>query len=378
MKTAINVKKYSEISDRDYEECLTALFRQAGDGSLGLNVERASNTDFGRIDFQVMLRLPQLGQSIRFLVETNSMPRPSQFNFADPRKRDLDAGSKELVIPVLAAPFISKRIAELCEKHGWSWFDLSGNCRIRVPGAIFIERTGFKPIYKQPRPLANLSTAASARVLRALLTPQNAGRVWTQTELKKHCEEHDCGFSFGLVSKVIGHLRDQALIREEDDGFTVSDPIALIEAWGKAYRFDRHRRLTYFTLLKKQELESKLAPLGSLTGKAAYSVFTAAELDAPNVRQNKTWLYVNAAALDDFEQMAQAKQVDSGANIVVLVPEDDGVFYGNTFKLGGSLGRTNPVQTWLDLMHVGGRGEEAAEAILSQCLKPKWKGVSNV
>jgi hypothetical protein len=35
---------------------------------------------------------------------------------------------------------------------------------------------------------------------------------------------------------------------------------------------------------------------------------------------------------------------------------------------------TNPVQTYVDLVKAGGRGEEAAEAILEQRLKPAWAG----
>ena len=34
---------------------------------------------------------------------------------------------------------------------------------------------------------------------------------------------------------------------------------------------------------------------------------------------------------------------------------------------------TNPVQTYVDLFHCGGRGEEAAEALLEQNLKRAWK-----
>ncbi len=62
---------------------------------------------------------------------------------------------------------------------------------------------------------------------------------------------------------------------------------------------------------------------------------------------------------------------------MVLIPEDDGVFYMGDAGCGGRLTCTNPVITWLDLMHVGGRGEEAAEAILKQRLKPIWEGGQN-
>ena len=66
--------------------------------------------------------------------------------------------------------------------------------------------------------------------------------------------------------------------------------------------------------------------------------------------------------------------MDSGENLVVLIPEDDGVFYLGD---GGSTGEqrlscTNPVQTYVDLFHCGGRGEEAAEALLEQNLKRAW------
>jgi len=39
----------------------------------------------------------------------------------------------------------------------------------------------------------------------------------------------------------------------------------------------------------------------------------------------------------------------------------------------GRMGCTNAVQTYVDVWHCGGRGEEAAEALLEQRLKPEWK-----
>jgi hypothetical protein len=267
-------------------------------------------------------------------------------------------------------------MAELCSEHGWSWYDLAGNCRLVVPGSVYIERTGNKPVHHRPKPKANLGTAASARVLRALLMTEPVNRRWTQTDLRKACEP---SVSTGLVSKVVTHLREEAWLTLEDDGrFFVSNPVGLLQVWEKEYRFDRHRRVSYFTLLKGKSLAQMLSDLMRSEGEAAYAVFSAAELDAPNVRQNKTWLYVNDAALDDFERIVGAKRVDSGANLVVLIPEDDGVFYKNRSGEPWELGRTNPVQTWLDLMSVGGRGEEAAEGVLERCLKPGWKGDNDV
>jgi hypothetical protein len=75
-----------------------------------------------------------------------------------------------------------------------------------------------------------------------------------------------------------------------------------------------------------------------------------------------------------FEALTEAKPVDTGENLVVLLPDDDGVFYlGEGGSMGDrQMGCTNPVQTYVDLFHCGGRGEEAADALLEQRLKPGW------
>ena len=111
---------------------------------------------------------------------------------------------------------------------------------------------------------------------------------------------------------------------------------------------------------------------------AAYAAFSAAERQAPHVRQAKTWLYVAEEFLDALGRHAQAKDVDSGENLVVLVPDDSGVFA--TFEAESDVGErrlgcTDPVQTYVDLMRCGGRGEEAAQAVLEQKILPAWKAV---
>ena len=183
--------------------------------------------------------------------------------------------------------------------------------------------------------------------------------------------------SLGLVNKVIRHLCDEAFIEMLDDGgFRVRDPLKLLFAWREAYRFDRHERRSYFTLLQGKRLRDALARLGLQNGGyAAYAAFSAAEFQAPHVRQAKTWLYVREQEVSKFEQLVEAKPVESGENLMVLIPDDDGVFYLGD---GGAMGDcrmscTNAVQTYVDLCHCGGRGEEAAEALLEQRLKPEWR-----
>ena len=183
--------------------------------------------------------------------------------------------------------------------------------------------------------------------------------------------------SLGLINKVVRYLREEAFIEESPGGgFRLRDPLKLLFAWRDAYRFDQHQRRGYFTLLKATELRDALARLGLQTGGyAVYAAFSAADFQAPHVRQPKTWLYVREKEIPKFTRLVEVKQVESGENLVVLVPYDDGVFY---LADGGTMGDnrmacTNAVQTYMDLSHCGGRGEEAAEALLEQRLKPQWR-----
>lgn len=369
------VKKSGESLERELENRLRLLLESIPGLGSGAKVWRNPAASGRPFDIMGELALPRSGEKVELWVECKELPRPSRFPYVALTNDFREDGSRTTKVPVLAAPHISPRMAELCEKHGWSWFDLAGNCRLVVPGALYVERTGIDAVHERPKPKANLGTAASARVLLALLAPQKVGARWTQTALQKYCEP---GVSIGLVNKVVTHLREEAWLEVLDDGtFRVKDPVGLLEVWRKAYRFDRHRRAGYFTLLKPQELQKRLERLNDTeAGEVAYAAFSAADFQAPSVRQNKTWLYVNDAALDEFAEVTEAKRVHSGENLVVLIPDDDGVFYMGDAGYGGRLTCTNPVMTWLDLRHAGGRGDEAAEAILNQCLKPVWEGVT--
>jgi hypothetical protein len=281
---------------------------------------------------------------------------------------------------VLALPFVSPRVAELCAEHGWGWFDLAGNHRLDIPGLLHLQHTGNAPVHQRPRPTANLGTPEAGRVIRALLLPDNAGMRWTQRYMGKHFGELKRPIrepSLGLVNKIVRHLRDEAFIEEFPDvGFRLRDPLKLLFTWRDAYRFERHERRGYFTLLQGKALRAAFFKLDGYSGGfTAYAAFSAAEFQAPHVRQPKTWLFVAEREIPRFEELVEAKPVDSGENLVVLIPDDEGVFYMGDAGMTGEnrMACTNEVQTYVDLWHCGGRGKEAAEALLEQRLKPEWK-----
>jgi hypothetical protein len=64
------------------------------------------------------------------------------------------------------------------------------------------------------------------------------------------------------------------------------------------------------------------------------------------------------------------KEVSSGANVSLLVPYDEGVFYMASEV--DSMRTVCPVQLYLDLKGYKGRGDEAAEAVWQQEISKLW------
>ena len=75
----------------------------------------------------------------------------------------------------------------------------------------------------------------------------------------------------------------------------------------------------------------------------------------------------------DEERIAKVlslKEVTSGANITLLAPYDEGVLYG-TRPIDGVY-VASPVQVYLDLFGMKGRGEEAVQALLDEVIRRSW------
>lgn len=91
---------------------------------------------------------------------------------------------------------------------------------------------------------------------------------------------------------------------------------------------------------------------------------------APAVRYQRATAYV-ADEVGAIAEKLGLKRVSSGANVTLIEPYDNGVFFG-TRELEGSP-VVSPIQIYLDLMQIKGRGEEAATAILEEIIKSLWR-----
>jgi hypothetical protein len=381
-----NVVNIDRLSPREMERLLMARFRDIlGEvfPQSALEISAPPARSLG-IAFVAGVKLPA-GPHLEFLVECKSQPRPSQVPEAPGGTRDTDVPSvaverefaknhtlKRVRSWVLAAPFVSPRLAEVCWDRGWGWFDLAGNCRLSLPGLLYVERKGNPPVHQSARAEANLGTPEAARVLRALLNSEPAALCWkSQRDLQKATEP---AVSLGLVNKIVSHLRSEGhLANDGADGLRVVDPEKLLLAWRDAYRPDRLVRAEWFTLLKAPEIEKAMRELnrGGET-RIAWAAFSAAERQAPMVRQPKYWLMASEAQTEWIHATLKATPVESGANLILLVAPDPG--YLAAAKEEDRAGPcTHPLQTFLDTWHAGGRGQEAAQAVLERRLRPSWE-----
>jgi len=260
---------------------------------------------------------------------------------------------------IFMAPYISPQAAEICRKDGVGYLDFAGNCYLSF-GQVYIEQTGKPNPFRTRRDLVSLFSPKSSRVLRVLLN--NPGKVWKTQELA-----NEAVVSLGQVSNVKKLLLDREWITKQD-GFSLSDPWTLLDEWAKVYTYRKNEVRNYYSLKNIPDIESDLAKVCQENGlEYALTGFSGAARFAPAVRYTRVMAYVYTARVPSFLDL---KEVESGANVMLLLPYDEGVFYGA--QVIDDIRIVSPLQIYLDLKGYKGRGEEAADVLLRDVIKLKW------
>jgi len=195
-----------------------------------------------------------------------------------------------------------------------------------------------------------------------LTDPQKAWRVQTLAE--------EAAISHGQVSDVKRLLEDREWLKGSDTGLLLGDPESLLSEWSKNFNTRKTASRNYCTPKGIAEIEADLARACEAKGIAyALTGFSGAARYAPAVRYQRVMAYV----LPDVEKIAESlslKEVASGANVTLYVPSDEGVLYGARPIDGVCV--ASPVQVYLDLFGVKGRGEEAPKALLEKVIRRSW------
>lgn len=263
---------------------------------------------------------------------------------------------------VFIAPYISPRAAKICLKEDVGYVDLSGNCRLTFD-KVYIEKEGNPNKFKEKRALQSLFSPKAERILRVLLC--NPGKKWKIKVLA-----NISGVSLGLASNVKRLLYDQELISGDRGGFKLEQPKLLLNKWVENYNYRKNEILEFYSLKNIATIEKELSEYSDKNSiKYALTGFSGAARIAPSVRYKKAMFYaadIPEKMIDDLS----LKKVESGGNLLLFIPYDDGIFYLMNEYNGIKV--VSLVQLYLDLKGFRGRGEEAAEALFERIFEKSW------
>jgi hypothetical protein len=273
------------------------------------------------------------------------------------------------VMPVVYAPVISPRVAEVLEQSGVGHVDQAGNCRLRsARHRVLIDLRGRKSPTGRGKGTANPFSPKSSRVVRALLSRPAEG--WKVRELAEH---PDVDVSVGLAAKVKRILVEEGYAIVHRRSLYLRDPVGLLENWAKKYPGPAEQIPMYL----RGDVEAAERAVGEWCRENgvqyALASFSAAWRTAPEVRYNVAAVYVHVRVFDrevfdDLRSSTGAKRVETGANLQLWRPYDRSVFADSEPASPGEQPLTSALQTYLDLKQSAGRGEEAAAAIYEKHL----------
>jgi len=268
---------------------------------------------------------------------------------------------------LVASPFLSKRVMEICREHDIGYLDQVGNCHIETNG-LYLHIEG-RPNTSPGRPrVSNPFAQKSSRVARLLLTYPEQG--WQVQQLAKEAR-----ISLGLASKVKDALLEDGYAIEEDGLLRARDPETLLDAWSHAYKTPYQRAMLY-VMGEVNEVESRIAEwCEAHDNQYGLAEFSGAWKLSPMVRYKQACVAIKSApsrntALDLLGAIG-AKPVESGGNLVLLVTSDESVFMNASEQDGIRV--LSPIQLYLDLHQRPGRAQEGADELLRQQILPRFE-----
>jgi len=268
------------------------------------------------------------------------------------------------VIPLVAVPYMSKAGQRRCEEAGASWIDLSGNAHISAPG-LLVRIEGRPSRFRIRGRPASVFAPMSSRVARHLLL--HPAESFSQRQIARQTKLDE-----GYVSRIVRRMEEGGLVTRESDGrLNASDPQLLLDAWHDEYDFSKHHIVAGHAVARSgDELQFLASELlrGSGIGHAATGLGAA-------------WLYVQFAAfrlvtfyvtqLPDPDVLSDIgfRESGSGANLWLVMPNDEGVFAGQMDRQGVTC--VSPAQVFVDLKGHPERAPEAAAEVRRFC-EEKW------
>lgn len=311
----------------------------------------------------LMAKVDTSNGEITLIVEIKASGQPRIARDAISQLQNLIVGNNRYY-GVFMAPYIAEASANICKKAGIGYVDFSGNCRLLI-GQIYIEVMGQPNKYAEKRDLRSLYSPKATRILRVLLNQPR--KTWKLQELA-----NKANVSIGQAANVKQMLLDREWLKIAPEGIYPFNPQNLLAEWSENYTFKKNEVIDLYSLLPLNDLEIKIAEIcRELNINYAFTGFSAAARLSPMVRYQKAMVYIpDQKALQKLQDKLELKRVPSGANLMMMIPYDEGVYYGGIRK--DNIQIVSPIQVYLDLKSYKGRGEEAAKEIYKEVIMLKW------
>lgn len=261
---------------------------------------------------------------------------------------------------MVVAPYLSEDARRICIDADVGYLDFEGNCRLVFDGVYIDRAVPTRPVVAK-RDLRSLFKPKSAQILRALL--RKPDHAWKTVELAE-----TAGVSLGHTSNVRKALIDREWALADADGLRLSAANALLDEWRDNYDPPPAIRESYYTTLHGAELERALRNvIHANPDSIMLAGFTAAKFLAPFGRSGTSHVYADDTVAEEIAWELKLSKVAAGGNFVIARLEEGGLFL-DRWRVADDIVTTSPVQTYLDLWHLGERGQEAADHLRQEMI----------
>ena len=354
-----------KMTEKEIEHKFKADFRQLFPklkNAIGVSGAALSkDSSFGKM-LDIVLRLNVGGKPKNLLCEAISQRYPKQLREKGLQLLEISQRGRK-GYPVIITPYVSDLGREICKRIGVGFLDLSGNAYLDFD-FFYMEIEGKPNRFKYPSEPTGLFNPKAERILRFyLLTASGEERSGdTYRNIAR-----EVGVSLGQVSKVNKKLDEMGLWLEQAKGSKIIDKTKLLDLWRENYRAERNEVINLYSMMQISQVEKQLAKF-CRTKKIQYALtlFSGANRLAPFTRYNVAMSYFSGD-VEEVKRDLELKEVPSGANLQILVPYDDGVYY--KAQEVDAVEIANPLQIYLDLYNYAGRGREQAAFLRERIIK---------
>lgn len=326
--------------------------RERGDARIGW--DRVLRVRHGREEARIGIRIVRRGEPRAVLEAIGAVSLLRR------------TSSEAATCPVIFAPSLTGRAMELCDEADVGYLDRLGNVAVRFLNVV-VKKEKARNMPWPRRELRQLFAPKTSRAIRVLLI--NPTRAWTQEGLANEAD-----INIALVNRLVRRLKAEGLVALYHRQWIVTNPKLLLGRWLQAYAFaDAHLSLPCFGAQGADAVYRGLRNLAEKGGaRWAVTLYAGANMRAPFTTAPATHIYVGGADVHETAKALDLRPVGKGANVVLIEPGDEGVFYGTREIEGVPV--VSDLQLYLDLKTSGGRAAEQAEHLVEKGLVAAAKG----